>query len=87
MALERFHFTRSNGEEREFPYLMDTMGMRKLHKLQKKYKDDPEQLTEELLTSALGKKVADEILDDWSMRDSTNFMQGWMDDEDAPVGE
>lgn len=87
MALERFHFTRSNGEEHEFPYLMDTMGMRKLQKIQKKYKDTPEDLAEQLMLAALGKETTDEILDEWTLRDSTNFIQGWMETVEAPAGE
>lgn len=76
--LEKYHFTRSTGETVEVPRLMDSLSMRKMQKLQKQYKDDGEQLSEKVMEAALGKKLADEILDDWSMRDSQNFIKGWM---------
>ena len=87
--LEKFHFTRSTGDEISVPRLMDSLSMRKMQKLQKQYKDDGEQLSEKVMEAALGKKLTDEILDDWSMRDSDDFIRGWMsaDKEDITVGE
>ena len=87
--LEQYHFTRSNGDEIAVPRLIDSMSMRKMQKLQKQYKDEPELLPEKVMEAAFGKKLSDEILDDWSMRDSQGFIKGWMsvDDEDVTLGE
>lgn len=87
--LEKYHFTRSTGDDIAVPRLIDSMSMRKLQKIQKAHKDEPEILPEKVLEAALGKKLADEILDDWSMRDSQSFIKGWMsvDDEDITLGE
>lgn len=83
MALERFHFTRANGEEFECPYLMDSISMGKMQKIQKKHKDTPEDLPRDVMTEALGKDTANKIIDDWSMRDSQAFIKGWMNDDDS----
>ena len=87
--LEKFHFTRSTGDKVAVPLLKDSLSMRKMQKLQKEYKDEPELLPEKVMEAAFGKKLSDEILDDWSMRDSQDFIKGWMsvDDEDVTLGE
>ena len=82
MALEQFHFTRSTGDKVAVPLLKDSLSMRKMQKLQKQYKDDGQQLSEKVMEAVLGKKLTDEILDDWSMRDYEGFVTGWMSSEE-----
>lgn len=85
--LEKFHFTRSTGEKVDVPFLIDCMSLGKMQKLQDKNKDAPEKLTRDALTQGISKAFADDVLDEWSMRDSEAFIKGWMHREGVELGE
>lgn len=79
--LEKYHFTRSNGEKVAVHRPLDILSLDKIQKLQKQYKDDGAQMTRKMMEAALGKETTDEIFCDWSARDAQNFMQGWTESD------
>lgn len=99
--LEKFHFEKSDGTTVEVPYLMDSISPRKMKKLQKEMKqlqvaqengdadEDAEMPDEVMMEAALGKKFTDDVMDNWTMRDYTEFVKGWSNatQEDISVGE
>lgn len=89
MALERFHFTASDGTEFDVPFAYDKLRRKHLRRITKEHKDDPQAQEEAMLEACMSEKEIAQI-DELTVRDYIKFIKGWMesdDDDDAPVGE
>lgn len=86
MALEKMHFTTSDGEEIVVPYMMDAVKRKDLRRIQKEYKDQSEEMDGAMLEAANISKKNLECIDNLSMRDYVAFIKEWMEQEDAPLG-
>lgn len=86
MALEKLHFTASDGTTIDVHYMQDKVSYKKMRSLRKEFKDDPEAMSDALLEAALDKDDLEKV-ENLSMRDFTEFMTQWSEYEDAPLGE
>ena len=87
MALEKFHYTTADGNEIVVPFAFDAIRRKAFKKIQADFKDDSDGMDDALMEAAGFDAKTMDLVDDMSIRDYQAFVQGWMQSDDATVGE
>lgn len=87
MALEKFHYTTQDNIEIVVPFAFDAIRRKAFKKIQADFKDDSDGMDDALMEAAGFDAKTMDLIDDMSIRDYQSFVQGWMQSEDATVGE
>ena len=86
MALEKLHFTASDGTTIDVHYMQDKLSYKRMRSIRKEFADNTEEMGDAFLEAALDKADLEKV-ENLSMRDFSRFMTEWSESEDAPVGE
>ncbi|MBA1834166.1 hypothetical protein [Corynebacterium wankanglinii] len=85
MALEKFHYTTSDGTKIDVHYAKDILKRKQIRKINEEAAN-PADAEEAMVKAAFDKKTYD-IIDNLSIRDYEAFMLGWMEEGNPNVGE
>lgn len=85
MALEKFHFTTSDGKKIDVPFAKDALKRKQIRKINEEV-NSPAEAEDAMCKAAFDKKTYD-IIDNLSLRDYEEFMLGWMEEGNPNVGE
>lgn len=88
MALEKMHFTSSEGVEIVVPFMKNSIRRKHMNRINKEFKGDDKSGMDSALFEAAGfdKKTMDAI-DDLLIGDYQKFTEEWTQQDDVTVGE
>lgn len=87
MAFEKLHYRTMDGDEIVVPYAGHIFRRKEYKNLVKDYKDNPNELDEAMFEKAGFKKDIMDQLDNMLLADYQKFVQVWMGEPGASVGE